>query len=584
MEPLKAYIIQNYLKLKDIYLSMTLGNRIVATLLAATLFVSLGYLIAGSIKQADVASKSVFVYNGHRFDQIQARAADDAFAKAGLTDYQWIGDRIQVLRDRMPRYIAALAENNVTAPSTTPRQDTADSFSPFHHAKIMDTRMIAASERSTTAAIKMLPGIADAIVQSQKRPEWERNVWARRNIISVSVTLDAIASKPLPDETIAAVGRIVAPAFGITNLKEISIVDARNSKSYDGLGNELGSTQGEFLRHQMRHQAEWNKRIRELLPHIEGLEVDSSVMLTTYRERRSFNVEHDRPTMLTNHEMDYEFIREGYDRFFRPGQVAQWSRPLIDPTGDVGPQHRTEERRRELEYTNALPGTETNEEALPYIPQRISASIRIPRDYVLDLWRDKNRRMGGDADAMPTPEELRAEEQEISATFRELIANLIRPHLQSRREDPREDVIIGFIDRILPIEEELTAWEQFVLFLQENWQNLSLMSLVFSGLAVLWLISKPQKPEPIVIYEGLETPLEAIDARIAEKIRREEEAAAAAAAAEEELEEFENSLGELGSLRSLRDEIAELIRDNPEAAAAIIRQWIGTSVLMETKS
>jgi flagellar biosynthesis/type III secretory pathway M-ring protein FliF/YscJ len=121
--------------------------------------------------------------------------------------------------------------------------------------------------------------------------------------------------------------------------------------------------------------------------------------------------------------------------------------------------------------------------------------------------------------------------------------------------------------------------------MQQHWQNLGLMSLVFCGLAVLWLISKPQKPDSIVIYEGLETPLEALDARIAEKIRREEAAAAAdAAAADEEQEELENTLGDLGSIRSLKDEIAELIARNPEAAAAVIRQWIGNAVLVEAKS
>jgi flagellar biosynthesis/type III secretory pathway M-ring protein FliF/YscJ len=40
----------------------------------------------------------------------------------------------------------------------------------------------------------------------------------------------------------------------------------------------------------------------------------------------------------------------------------------------------------------------------------------------------------------------------------------------------------------------------------------------------------------------------------------------------------------LGSIRSLRDEISELIAKNPEAAAAVIRQWIGNAVLVEAKT
>jgi len=43
--------------------------------------------------------------------------------------------------------------------------------------------------------------------------------------------------------------------------------------------------------------------------------------------------ESDRPTVLTEHEADYAFRQEGRDRFMRPGEVAQWGAPLIDPTG-----------------------------------------------------------------------------------------------------------------------------------------------------------------------------------------------------------------------------------------------------------
>ena len=586
MEPIKTYIAQNYAKLKDLYLSMTLGNRIVAALLAATLFISLGYLIVGSIKPADFGSKTVYIYNGYRFDQFQQRAADSSLAKKNLREHQWVGDRLQVPRDKLHLYVAALAEDDVVAPTSTPRQDTADNFSPFHHAKIMDTRMIAASERSTAAAIKMLPGIADAWVMSYKRPEWERNVWARKNVISVSVTLDAIEKKPLPDETIAAVGRIVAPAFGITNLKEIAIVDARNTRSYNGAAEELGSAQGEYLRHVAKAEERFKDTIYKQLSHIDGIEVHAAVTLTTHRELRTFEVEHDRPTPLTIHEMDYHFMREGHNRFFRPGHVAQWGVPLIDPTGNVGPTDKTDEKKREFETTHALPGREINSETLPYIPQLVTVSIRIPNDYVLSMWREDNMRFGGDPDAIPTPEELRAKADEIEMSNKRLVSQLLVNYRESRRQDPMELVTIEFYNRLLPTEPDLTAWERFLLFLKDNWQNLGLMSLVFCGLAVLWLISKPQKPEPIVIYEGLETPLEALDARLEEKWRREDEARRLAEEAEAEArrEEFENSLGELGSLRSLRDEIAELIRNNPEAAAAIIKQWIGTSVLVEAKN
>ena len=47
------------------------------------------------------------------------------------------------------------------------------------------------------------------------------------------------------------------------------------------------------------------------------------------------------------HELDYSFRREGHDRFFRPGGIAQWSRPIIDPTGQLQPVHRPQILRLE---------------------------------------------------------------------------------------------------------------------------------------------------------------------------------------------------------------------------------------------
>jgi flagellar M-ring protein FliF len=336
--------------------------------------------------------------------------------------------------------------------------------------------------------------------------------------------------------------------------------------------------------HQTRAEEHWNKTIYEHLPYIDGLKVQTSVRLTTHRELRSFEVEHRRPTVLVSHELDYHFSKEGFDRFGRPGQIAQFGRTLIDPTADTSARDKVDEKKRESEITNALPGIETTREDLPYIPVAVLASIQIPRDHILAVWRERNR-FSGSPETSPTDAQLQAIENGLVEETKRSVAILLQPYRNSNKEDPMEFVEVTFFDRFLPIEVELSTWEQFKLFMMQHWQNLGLMSLVFCGLTVLWLISKPQKPDNIVIYEGLETPLEALDARIAEKIRRqEEEAAAAAAAVAEDQEELENTLGDLGSIRSLKDEIAELIARNPEAAAAVIRQWIGNAVLVEAKN
>lgn len=582
---LKQYATQLYAQLKDLYLSMTFGNRIVASLLFATLFISLGYLIVGSIKPADPRSKTTMMYDGYQFTANEKAAAEFAFSGKRMTDHNWVGNQLQIPTSQKAAYALAIAEGAVLDKDGMARLGAAKNLNPFQSSRMVETQMNAAKERDAIDAIMKIPGISNVSILTHRRPEWERNVWARRQVMSVAVVVEAIENKPLKVETITAIGNLIAPVFGITDRKEISITDSKNSRSYDGFGEEVSSAQGEYLRHQLRHQEEWNNRIYLLFPTIAGLKVDTSVTLTTYRSQRLFGVEHGKPTPLVDHQMDFHLKREGFDRFFRPGQIAQWSRPLIDPTGNVSPKDLVEEKKREQEITNALQGTETNQEQLPYIPLKVTTSLQVPREYILAIWQERNRLLGNDPDVKPTPEELRAEEEDFRSTTKRSIGKLLEPYRVSAKEDTMNFVEVIYYDTLRPAEVTLTAWEQFLFFLQHHWQSIGLMSLVFGGLVVLWSISKPPKPDSIVIYEGLETPMEAIDARIAERARRaEEEAAAAAAAAEEEQRAFENSLGELGSIRSLREEIAELIAKNPEAAAAVIRQWVGNAVLVEAKT
>ena len=66
-----------------------------------------------------------------------------------------------------------------------------------------------------------------------------------------------------------------------------------------------------------------------------------------------------------------------------------------------------------------------------------------------------------------------------------------------------------------------------------------------------------------------------------------ERLAAEATEAEEEriaAEEAARNFGELPDVHTLLDYAATLIRENPEAAAAIVRQWIGNAVLMENRN
>ena len=128
--------------------------------------------------------------------------------------------------------------------------------------------------------------------------------------------------------------------------------------------------------------------------------------------------------------------------------------------------------------------------------------------------------------------------------------------------------------------------------------------------AVLDALTLVKKQEPIRVARHialrqrayiLNTPMEQLEAEYTEWLRQlrgdptEEERLAKEAAdrlnaeeiaAEEEriaAEEAARNFNDLDTVHTLLDEVAALIRENPEAAVAIVRQWIGNAVLMEAK-
>ena len=125
--------------------------------------------------------------------------------------------------------------------------------------------------------------------------------------------------------------------------------------------------------------------------------------------------------------------------------------------------------------------------------------------------------------------------------------------------------------------------------------------------SVLDVITLIKKQEPLRVARRIadrqrnyvfSKSLEELEAEYAEWMRQlrgdptEEEIQAQSAAEEEQrleeerlaAEEAARNFGDLPTVYTLLDEIAELIQKNPEAAAAIIRQWIGTAVMMEPTS
>jgi len=131
---------------------------------------------------------------------------------------------------------------NFVAP-TTAQATQRPVINAWDNARVKKTKMLHAKELDCVDAIRRLPGIADANVVLHQRPEWERNVWARKQFMSASVVVEAY-DKPINVNAIQAIGKLVALVFGISDMTKIIITDSKFDKIYNGAGTDLDSDCG----------------------------------------------------------------------------------------------------------------------------------------------------------------------------------------------------------------------------------------------------------------------------------------------------------------------------------------------------
>jgi len=105
--------------------------------------------------------------------------------------------------------------------------------------RMAEMKAFAAKENDCVNAIKALPGIAEVSINAQGCSEWERNVWARRQIVSANIFVKSSGNRPLNQSIIDTIGLIVDATFDITDMDKIIIVDTVYNLAYNGAGEAL---------------------------------------------------------------------------------------------------------------------------------------------------------------------------------------------------------------------------------------------------------------------------------------------------------------------------------------------------------
>jgi flagellar M-ring protein FliF len=244
-----------------------------------------------------------------------------------------------------------------------------------------------------------------------------------------------------------------------------------------------------------------------------------------------------------------------------PGLPTQGGGPnqpvTLASTGGKSGNETSEESKSEQVNANSTKITET--ETFGLTPKSAKVAIGIPASYYEKAWRAENPAKDGAEPAKPAQGDI----DKINEKIRTHVATLLPTSPEVK--EPAANVTVTTFQDIKPAEIAAPAMPQKALsWLGENWPMVAMLGLVLMSVGMLRSALRG-----VPAANAQETA--AISARIpANETKSEEKEEAVEVIAAKRLRRI------TGTGPSLRDELSELVKEDPDSAASILRTWIGS--------
>jgi flagellar M-ring protein FliF len=545
-------------QLTDLFRSMTPGARVTAGLLLAVLAISLTFLL-----RSHVSSPDEYLLAGASFEM---DATLKAFSKANLDTYVVEGSRIRVPRAQQTKYLAALADGNALPGDLFSSVDKAeDKDGPFLPPEQSEARRKTAKEKLLSAIVSGMQGVQNAVVLYDVDV---KQGLRREKILTASVNVRPRGSEPLTEQRVQAIRRLVASSIAGLEPEKVTVSDLSTGKTYyggaGGIGNSLDDA---YAVHKREYEQEWTEKVLNALSRIPGVTVTTNVELDKKQLLRKEEVKHDPKSVpYQTEEKTTTETSEGNSPGGRVGAVAQTANAPASLAASSGKGQGEQKERSEQKAVNAISSTRSEETTVGLTPQRVAVAVSIPASYFKKVWQERNPVEPGTPPKTPDPKELEAIRTAVLSDVKKQVATLLPPKVEGQTDSSDPVMVTEFQDITTPAPPEPGVRELVVGWLVQYWTTVGLMLLGLVSLLVLRSVVRSVAPPPA-----------------APAVAPAAAAAVTAAEVEEEPPPAETSAPARRLKRtrkpgvSLKEELSDLVKEDPDAAASILRTWIGNA-------
>ena len=556
------FVNKAYAQAAELFRSMSVGSRVATAALLSLVVVSLVYLF-----QYQASSGDEFLLDGRPFSNSELKEIEAAFATAGLGKSIVVGNRIRIPRGQKEVYLAALAEGDALPADFYKFLDEATaSDSPFASKQSQELKRWNAKQKELALIIGRMRGIDSATVQYDE--EVKRGLTHEKQK-SAMVAVESAGR--LDGDQIRSIRNIIASAYAGLDRRNITITDIATGLTYGGAIGPDGVPEDESLyaSHKQKYERDWKEKIEQQLSMIPGVIVGVNVELNPVVEHTTNLIKYDpKPVSVSTTEFSKEATSQtpgiGGRVGAAPNGVSNTPASVQTTAAAGGAESQTTESRSSNQSVPSYEQQLLKESAL--IPKRATASIEVPASYFVTIWKQRNPPVEGQPPKKPDPAEIATIETETINQIKEKVRNLL-PRVELGTDPWPHIVVSTYTDNPIAVTAPPTLAKAATTWLADNWQTLALVGVGLISLALVRsMVRSTAGLHPVSSASAAESGQPRLT--IHEPPEDEQEAEPARA-----LKARFTSSGP-----DLRRELQEIVKENPDAAASILRSWIGEAV------
>jgi flagellar M-ring protein FliF len=540
-------------QLSDLFRSMTPGARITAGLLLAVVVISVGYLFQHSATGPDT-----YLFGGEPISSGQLDRIEAAIAKAGLSDFQREGFRIRVPSGQQAKYLAAVADAGALPPNfNTILENALNQGGPWESREATRERLKVAKQQTLSEIVRAMPWVENAIVLYDEHESRGLRAVEPIKQVTASVSVKPIGGEMLTAARAKNIQRLVAHSVnmkpsdvGITNLGDGGPAGAESGITYDSIDDE-------YLKTKVLFESQKRESILGALRDIPGVSVEVNADFDDTVEETTHTAKPDPKTAAKTESSTTEDITSSApDTGGQPGASAQGPNRQVATQTQSVPQSRT---HNEATRTDNVVGIEDSRVVKKgYTPKEVWATVSVPGSYIKSLWTARNPT----ATAPPKPEDLATVQTDAIQKVENIVDTLLL--LQANKgENTYKHVHVVVLDSLpTPTIEAPSMASQAMAWTGRYWNSLAMLGVAMFSLLVLRSV-----------VNGKPSELKSASSAPAASLTLQDDETSASAEGGDADEAGRPKL-RLKKGTSVKDDLVEIVREDPDAAADILRSWI----------